>query len=190
MRHTQHSMRRGMSLVEGMISMGVLVIGILGALQGILFASQQNAVASKLARATSMAAQIRLGIESQGRVKLKAGMLTSSCTAVGSVSATIAGLLDGMAASTVTGACVVDVDAWDNAAATIDKLVGNYNFAQDFKGNAGPFRRLIVYLPTATADDFAVIVSVPDTGRRVFVRQFVGLYDSSVATGNGTGVSL
>ena len=38
--------RRGMSLIEGMMAMAVLVIGILGALQGILFASQQNAVAA------------------------------------------------------------------------------------------------------------------------------------------------
>ena len=170
--------------------MGVLVIGILGALQGILFASQQNAVATRLARATSMAAQIRLGIEAQGRTKLKAGMLTSSCVAVGAATAAIQALTDGLSGTAVAGACIVDVDAWDGAAAQIDKLVAGYDFPNDFKGDSGPFRRIVIYLPTATTDDFAVLVSTPDTGRRIFVRQFVGLYDNTVATGNGTGVNL
>ena len=69
---------RGMSLIEGMISMAVLVIGILGALQGIMFASQQNGVAARLARASSMAAQVRAGIEAQGFARLLAGPIANA----------------------------------------------------------------------------------------------------------------
>ncbi|MBS1153639.1 MAG: putative prepilin-type protein [Myxococcaceae bacterium] len=186
--------RRGMSLVEGMISMAILVIGILGALQGILFASQQNSVAGRLARATSMAAQIRLGLEAQGRTKLllPAGPIGNSaiCIPVGSASATLKALTDGLDGSLVVGACIVDVDAFDNGAAQIDKLVGSYDFPYDYAGGNGPFRRVLVYLPSAAADTFAVIVSTKDTGRRIFVKQMVGLYNSSPTTGNGTLVNL
>lgn len=199
-----HSSRRGMSLVEGMISMGVLVIGILGALQGILFASQQNAVAGRLARATSMAAQIRLGLEAQGRTKLLSatGPIGGSCTAVGSASAALKALTDGLDASTLTGACILDVDALDlpNSASPSNAsklLVGGYNFTENFRGDKGPFRRVVVFLPTGTVDTFAVVVSTPDTGRRVFVKQFVALYNSAATVpgcttncGNGSGVDL
>ncbi len=188
---TQPRSARGMSLIEGMISMGVLVIGILGALQGILFASQQNAVASRLARGTSMAAQIRLGLESQGRAKLKlpGGAIGSSsnCIPFASASTPLKALTDGLA---VSGSCILDVDAFDKTAPAIDRLVGNYNFAEDFHGALGNFRRVVVYLPNVSTDAFAVIVSTSDTGRRVFVKQFVALYDSSPTTGNGTLVNL
>lgn len=209
------SSHRGMSLVEGMISMGVLVIGILGALQGILFASQQNAVAGRLARSTSMAAQIRLGLESQGRAKLVAGtgVIGNSTTCVPVGSSPVAALADGLnvpvdhdTGLAIAGACIVDVDAYDlaNVGTPINQLVPGYKFAQDFKGDNGPFRRVLVYLPSLgvqanrTADNFAVVVSTPDTGRRIFVRQFVALYDSGpcatpsnpTLTGNGSAVDL
>jgi type II secretory pathway pseudopilin PulG len=188
---THQRSARGMSLIEGMISMGVLVIGILGALQGILFASQQNAVASRLARGTSMAAQIRLGLESQGRTKLllPAGAIGNGarCIPFASATAALKALTDGLA---VAGSCILDVDAFDQTAASIDKLVGAYNFAEDFHGAVGNFRRVVVYLPNASTDAFAVVVSTSDTGRRVFVKQFVALYDSSPTTGNGTLVNL
>lgn len=179
-----------MSLIEGMISMAVLVIGILGALQGILYASQQNAVAARLARATSMAAQIRMGIESQGRAKLKLGSgaigNSAICIPVGT-DAALDALTDGLA---VAGSCTVDVDVFDAGAAQIDKLVGNYNFGEDYSGGGAQFRRVVVYLPNTSADAFAVVVSTRETGRRIFVKQFVALYDSSPTTGNGTGVNL
>jgi len=179
--------RRGMSLVEGMISMAVLVIGILGALQGILFASQQNAVAGRLARTTSMGAQIRLGLEAQGRAKLVAGPLANVavCVPFPATPALVA-LTDGVA---VAGSCIIDVDAYDSAAAPIDRLVGKYDFAADYKAGNGQFRRVAVSLPGTGLNNFAVVVSTPDTGRRIFSKQFVALYDSS-PTGNQTGVDL
>jgi Tfp pilus assembly protein PilV len=195
--------RRGMSLIEGMISMAILVVGILGALQGILYASQQNGVAARLARATSMAAQIRFGIEAQGRTKLLAasGPIGSSTTCIAAGAGTTQAfkdLTDGLWNTTLAGACIVDVDLWDSttAATANDRLVPNYNFttlAGDYNPGAsttgGPFRRMLVYLPNPSADVIVVVVSTPEVGRRVFVRQTVGLYDSSTA-GNSAGVNL
>ncbi len=194
MGHPNKSARRGMSLIEGMISMGVLAIGILGALQGTIFAAQQNATAAKLARATSMAAQIRIGLEAQGYAKLRAGLVATSCTPVGGASAAVKKLTDGLDA---VGNCIIDVDVVDPATATLaDRLVAKYDYANDFRGDEGPFRRLVVFTPgvvlgdgTRLTDTYAVVVSVSEIGRRVFVRQFAAIYDPST-TGNSSGLSL
>jgi hypothetical protein len=170
-----------------------LAIGILGALQGTLFAAQQNATATKLARATSMAAQIRNGLEAQGYTKLTTGMVATSCTPVGGASAALKLLTDGLDA---VGNCIIDVDVVDPGIATVaDKLVSNYDYTHDYLGNNGPYRRVVVYTPgvvlgdgTRTADTYAVVVSVSETGRRIFVKQFAAIYDSSPA-GNGTNIT-
>lgn len=185
-----------MSLIEAMIAMGILMIGILGALQGTLHASRQNSLAARVARATSMAAQVRRGLEAQGWAKLTtaSGLATATnCTAIGSASAPLRALTDGLDATAVANACIVDLDAFDAAAAAADKIVPSYNLAQDYNGGNGPYRRVVVFLPgntlgrNASADSFVVVVSSKDATRRVFVRQVVGLYNFGPATATGTG---
>lgn len=185
--------RNGMSLIEGMISMAVLVIGILGALQGILFASQQNSMAARLARATSMGAQVRQGLEAQSRAKLASptGIFGdgSKCLPVASATALLP-YTDGVHATGIAGTCIVDLDAVDSAAASADKIVTTYDLTGDYNAGNGMYRRVLVYSPVVGGvDNVAVIVSTRSVGRRIFSKQFVGLVDVSVA-GNGTGVEL
>ncbi len=185
--------RNGMSLIEGMISMAVLVIGILGALQGILFASQQNSVAARLARASSMGAQVRQGLEAQGRAKLASatGIFGDSSTCLPIASATaLLPFTDGVHATGIAGTCIVDLDAFDSSAAAADKIVTTYDLTGDYNSGNGLYRRMLVYSPVVGGvDNVAVVVSTRGVGRRIFARQFVGLVDVTV-TGNGTGVEL
>ncbi len=193
MTQSNAKLRRGMSLIEGMVSMGVLVVGILGAMQGIMFASQQNSVAARLARASSMGAQVRQGLQQQGRAKLASGtgLFGNAATCLPTASATaLLPFTDGVAGTGIAGTCVVDLDAFDATAAASDKIVTTYDSASDYNGGAGLYRRILVYSPVVGGvDNVAVIVSTKAVGRRIFSKQFVGLIDVTV-TGNGTGIEL
>src|SRR5690242_2118489 len=107
---------RGMSLIEGMISMAVLAIGILGAFQGILFASQQNSVASRLARASSMAAQVLQGLEQQGFAAVQNIATSASCVSAATAPATLTALTDGIQNTGIPGTCIIDLDLFETTA--------------------------------------------------------------------------
>ena len=62
--------QRGATLIEGMAAAAILAFGISGVFGGLLFASQQNAAANRLSQASAIAAQVRAGLQLQGRARL------------------------------------------------------------------------------------------------------------------------
>ena len=62
--------RRGISLLESMIAMAVLSVGVLGVIQALLIASNQNAVAGRMLRATAIANTVRATISTRGLTQL------------------------------------------------------------------------------------------------------------------------
>jgi type II secretory pathway pseudopilin PulG len=63
---------RGVTLLEGLISTVILLTGMIGVLQGVAVASQQNAIANRHLRATIIAHELMTAIEQQGRARLLA----------------------------------------------------------------------------------------------------------------------
>jgi hypothetical protein len=192
MTHSRPLRRRGTTLIEGLISTTVLIIGIVGAFQGILQASTQNTVASRIARATAMATQARISLERQTLARLTAGtgvLGNGACVAPTAAHVALTDQLAGMAEVT----CVVDLDIAD-ADPTLtpnNKIFAKYDFANDYTN--GSFRRLLVYMRAAVPADpslprnpdvVAVVVSVKEGGRRVFVKQFASFFNAN------TGVEL
>lgn len=188
------SRRRGMTLVEGMISTGVLIIGMIGAFQGIIFASQQNAVAARLSRGTAMATQIRHSLERHSRNKMvqPTGLFgdPGKCVAP---SATHLALTDGASGVGVPGTCVVDLDVIDTSMGP-DKVVGKYDLAEDYNGGRGFYKRLLVYVPgppvavtvpplPRNPDVVTVVVVVrAEFLRNYVIKQHVAFYETGAGT--------
>lgn len=68
---------RGVSLIEGMVASGVLLIGMIGVFQGLGAASKQNALAEKVSRQTAVAKQMRMALQNAGREQIKNRFLCS-----------------------------------------------------------------------------------------------------------------
>jgi hypothetical protein len=81
--------RRGVTLIEGMISTVILLTGMVGILQGLAFASMQNTMANRQTRASIIAQELIVSLEQQGRAQLYAsgGLFTSAecSTSVGTL---------------------------------------------------------------------------------------------------------
>lgn len=172
-----------MSLLEGLMSGVVLAFGLLAALQGFIFASQQNSSAAKMTRATSVASQLRSALQTRTRAQLRATVLSSGNCTTNGVTTALAGKLFPVP-SGFTG-CVVDLDAVEALAATPAVKVVPGVVGED----AATFRRAILYIsgPTAGFDQLQIIVSWNDVGQRRFLQQSLALYDPAV---NGAGVEL
>ncbi len=169
--------RRGTTLVEGMVSLAIFSIGVIGALQFIIVASRQNTSAARLTHAGGIARQVRSAMQSRGRTWLTGtGPLQSaSCTSDASVQQ-LAGPLASMP-------CVIDLDAFEGAAGV---LVPGYPTDDQER-----FRRVLVWAQDGSAtprvDEVTVVVSFLDLGRRMFATQPLALYYVSA---NQAGVEL
>ncbi|AKQ68723.1 putative prepilin-type protein [Myxococcus hansupus] len=179
-RSTRRGAQRGATLIEGMAAAAVLAFGVSGVFGGLIFASQQNTAANRLSQATAIAAQVRSGLQIQGRARLftGAGPLTNGRCSSAAETLELAGGL-----SSLPNACVVDLDAYESA--TPDPLLkvvpGYWEGGQDY------YRRVLVWTPDTAVDSVAVVVSFPNAGQRRYVKQFVALYNP---VENGAGVEL
>ncbi len=156
---------RGAVLLEAMAASAVFAIGIAGLYQGIIFASRQNAVANRMVRAGAIASQLRSALEAQGFAHLSGAggaLEDAQCTAVSDVTERAAGL-DG-----VTGACVIDLDAYEAGAAAGLRLQPGYS-----DDDRRIYRRVLVRMPV-TADSVlvGVVVSWKEMGEIRFHKHF------------------
>lgn len=152
---------RGAVLIEAMAAGAILVVGLLGALQTILFAAQQNSFANKMARGSQIARQVRVGLELRGWSRANA--LTGSC--LSGVDRELAGGLETL----VPPPCVIDLDV----PAISAQLVPGYS-AEDSR----LYRKVAVFIPgTGVIDTYAVVVSWNELRGRHFSRQMVALYN-------------
>ncbi|GEM_PF-5481442 len=176
----RHATARGATLIEGMAAAAILAFGISGVFGGLMFASQQNAAANRLSKASAIAAQVRSGLQLQGRARLlsDAGPLTSARCSGAPETLELAGGL-----SALPDACVVDLDAYeDGTADPLLKVVPGYS-----NDERQDYRRVLVWTPTQAIDSVAVVVSFRNVGRWRSVKQYVGLYNPAE---NGAGVEL
>jgi len=169
---------RGFSLVEGMVTAAVLAVGILGALQGMIVASQQNSIAYRMTRATVVAAQVRAGLLGQSRARLTSAtgpLLPSRCTSDAAVKARAGGL-----EAMVPAPCIIDLDAFDlgTAAGTDAVIVPGFTAA-----DRDVYSRVLVWTTDAAngLDTIGVVVSFRAAGQRRFHQQFAVVYDPSVS---------
>jgi hypothetical protein len=200
--------RRGLTIIEGLMSSVILLLGMLGIIRGIIVASQQNAMANQMTRAGAITSQVRVGLENQGRDRLINGPLplfaAANCIAPNTPAAALAGGLESMTLATDVAAgwtrlCIVDFDAVDDARAANEKLVAGY--APDDRAF---YRRFVVLFQTndtvtdsesgdvrtVRANQVAIVVSWMAAGQRVFSRRFVGFYDSGSTNGNSTRIDI
>ncbi len=188
---------RGVTILESLAAAAVLIIGILGAVQALGFASKQNADADKRTRATSLAARVRSAVEGYGWSRLTAagGPLTA-CTSDAAVLELVQHLPAASGAGTAV--CVIDLDAWDAAAQPSERVVPGHR-AEDER----LYRRvLVLFAPDASGGasvpasarafrEVAVVVSWrTGVGNRAQVTSMLGLYDPRANTGNETHVEI
>lgn len=179
---------RGATLVEGMAAAGILAVGILGAIQTLLAASQQNVIAARLTRASQIAVATRSGLELARYKGLSApGDLLdpANCTTAPAITA-LAGGLQALAPPP----CILDLDALDVLRVPGTEIVPGYQPA-----DASPltttdgdlFRRILVVVAQPGITSLTVVVSFRTGASRTFIRQTTALYDPAT---NQAGVEL
>lgn len=203
-------MKRGQTLLEGMIAATILAIGVTAIIQAILFSTVQNAGAGRVTEAASIAGQVAAGLSRYDVRQLKetsAFLSSTFCTAgsaelleytggieaVTSVANGDTRCVGGSCASTNMTAtpCIVDIDAYDgpsSAAPLNRRLVGGYNYAARYKASpdrSGYKRVAVVFDDFATSKmvNVTVVVSFLEAGRRKFVRRNVTLTEATGLAG-------
>lgn len=186
---------RGVTLLEGLISSVVLLIGLVGVIQGVLVAALQNSMANRHTRASVIAQEMLGSLERQGRGRLLAtsGLLGgASCTATpGAALAPYTGGLETIP-STLTGfsACVVDLDTVAGSDAAVRALTPGYLTTTEPGDDDDVFTRVVAAYTNATDTEITwvgVAVSWREAGRVRTVKRFTALYDTAV---NQTNVEL
>jgi len=191
---------RGVSLIEGMTSSVVLLIGLVGVFQGIVVASRQNSMANQATRASGIASQMRVALDTLGRARAIGtpqlpGILTGpSCNATPEVRALAGGLenLKPESGEAWTVRCIFDLDAYEKATQPAGRLLPSYS-----DEDARRYRRVAVVVErpdketNVSVHQVTVVVSWTELGRRRFVRQYFGFYDYDPGPfGNGTNVEI
>lgn len=186
---------RGVSLIEGMTASVVLLIALVGIFQGLMVASRQNSLANLATRASGIASQARVALDTLGRDRVvgTSGLLTGAgCTTSPSVLA-LAGGMESLKPATGeawTVRCIFDLDASEKALTPANRLLPSYSDS-DFSR----YRRILVViekpdeLTGVTMHQVTVVVSWMELGRRRFVRQYFGFYDPG-PFGNETNVEI
>lgn len=179
--HTERvRVARGVTLLEALISTLVLLAGLVGVLQGVLFASRQNHSALAISEAASIASQVRAGMTWQGRTRLV------SSSPVGLLDAArcdpslapLAGTLETLAPAP----CFVDLDAFDAAPPDTGwEIIPGYSDRSE-----AIYRRVLVWQTgNPTLESVSVVVSWLEGGVRQFHQQYLSLYN---AQANGAGM--
>lgn len=183
MRLSSHS-TRGVSLIEGMIATMVLLVGMVGVLQGLAIASAQNSIANRHTRASIIAQQLATAIEQQGRARLLA---TSGLFATGQCASTVPGAIapyigdlaplpPSLSAQgfTAAGTCYVDFDA---LGAAYRDMTPGYGTQDD-----ATYRRVVVVFQHPTVPDIIYVgvnVGWRDAGQVRIVKRFTAVYDTT-----------
>ena len=162
----------------------ILLVGMVGILQGLAFASIQNSMANRSGRASVIAQQLISAIEQQGRANLTATSGLFGATAcVSSIPGTVSAfsgeltpLPPSLAAQGFTAAkmCFIDFDA---SSAAFKSLTPGYT-TQD---NTTYQRLVVVYQHPTVPDVIYVGVNVGwrDGGRVRISKRFTALYDTA-----------
>lgn len=192
-------MRRGQTLLEGLIAAVILAIGITGVLQAVLLSSTQNAGAGRITEAAAISNQVANGLLRYDIRQLKeAGLLDGTrCSADATIISYAGGLetqtlitggntrcASGNCSSsdiTTTTPCVVDLDEYEQDTGVADnrKLVSGYNFAARYQaGQPGGYKRVAVVFNNETASrtiQVTTVTSFVEAGRRRFLRRSVSM---------------
>jgi hypothetical protein len=190
--------QRGVSLIEGMTASVVLLIGLMGVFQGIMVASRQNSMANRATRASGIASQVRVALDTLGRERVigspqSPGLLSGGgCNATPEVRALAGGMetLEPSPGDAWSVRCIFDLDAYEAQAEASQKLLPGYP-TLDFDH----YRRVLVViekpdeLTGVAIHQVTVVVSWMEMGRRRFVRQYFGFYDPG-PFGNETNVEI
>lgn len=185
---------RGVSLIEGLIATLVLLLGLVGVLQGLVVASVQNSVANRHSRAVVIAQQMLTAIEQQGRTRLLAvtpmGLFSAPCQSFSSLSmgAGSTALFQGAPAwpdisavpSSLPGytACYVDFDS-----PSILAVFGNITPGYSAQDNTTYERAIAVYRNLGDPTQLIYVgvnVGWRELGRVRTVKRFTALYDTAV----------
>lgn len=187
---------RGVSLIEGMTASVVLLIGLVGIFQGILVASRQNIMANHATRASGIASQVRVALDTLGSARVigtaeRPGLLSGeSCDPGEDVRALAGGMetLEPTEDDAWRVSCIFDLDAYEKTASASQRLLPSY--AAD---DLNYYRRVLVVIDKqdagVTVNQVTVVVSWVEMGKRRFVRQYFGFYDSG-PFGNETYVEI
>lgn len=189
---------RGVSLIEGMIASVVLLIGLVGLFQGLMVATRQNIMANHATRASGIASQVRVALDTLGWARVigtssTPGLLSGEPCEPGDEVRALAGGMEALSPTRDDGwrvRCIFDLDAYEKSAAPSEQLLPGYA-----AGDMSHFRRVLVVIDTldeatgVTINQVTVVVSWTELGKRRFVRQYFGFYDSG-AFGNETYVEI
>lgn len=184
---------RGVTLIEGLMASMVLLVGMVGVLQGVLFASQQNTFAQRQLRASLIANETLTALRTVGwsRLNHTTGIFQANCMA--SVPTAFVPFTKGLHAAVppnVPGTfsiCTVDLDTVAAGNPTVRAMTAGYqmNDATVFGEEDDLFTRvLIAYRNTAAANApnsavnyVTVVVSWRALGEVKSVVQSTALYD-------------
>jgi hypothetical protein len=183
-RHSALRSKRGVSLIEGLMSTVILLVGMVGILQGLAFASIQNSMANRSGRASVIAQQLISAIEQQGRANLVAtGGLFGASTCVATIPTTVSAfsgeltpLPPSLSSQGFTAAkmCFIDFDA---SSAAFKSLTPGYTTQDDTT-----FQRLVVVYQHPTVPDVIYVgvnVGWRDGGQVRIIKRFTALYDTT-----------
>ncbi|MFL5355161.1 hypothetical protein [Archangium sp.] len=190
--------RRGVSLIEGMTASVVLLIALVGIFQGLMVASRQNSLANLATRASGIASQVRVALDTLGRDRVVGvtgtpGLLAGSACSTDPAVRVLAGGMESLKPATGEAwavKCIFDMDASEKALTAANRLLPSYSDS-DFSR----YRRILVViekpdeLTGVTMHQVTVVVSWMELGRRRFVRQYFGFYDPG-PFGNETNVEI
>lgn len=128
MQKRRKSSQRGVTLLEGMMASVVLLLGLVGILNGIIFAARQNSVANKMVRAGALANRIRAGLMTQGPGRFNANAVTTSrCTSGNIDSYKTDGRLPAFDASSlpsgISGVCAMNLKEFEESSNDADKKI-------------------------------------------------------------------
>lgn len=175
---------RGVTLIEGLVSTVILLTGMVGVLQGLMFASQQNSIANRHTRASVIAQELMSAIEQQGRARLLAtgGLFASpQCagtfpTAVNAFRGDLAPTPPALTAQgfTVAATCYID---FDSLGAAFQAMTPGYSAI-----DRTTYERVVAVYQHPTNPEVLYIglnVGWRDAGRARVVKRFSALYDTS-----------
>lgn len=176
---------RGVTLLEGLIATMILLIGMVGVLQGLAIASVQNAMANRHTRASVIAQELVSAVEHQGRARLVAsgGLFSGSACAptpppgVAPFQGELQPLPPSLAARgfDAANACFIDFDALGVA---FRALTPGYTAQDDTT-----YQRLVaVYRHPTNSEVLFIGVNVGwrDAGQVRLAKRFTALYDTSI----------
>ncbi len=172
--------RRGVTLIEGLISTLILLVGMVGVLQGLTIASVQNSMANRHTRASIIAQELMGSIEQQGRARLmtaSTGLFMANCVTSNPL-ATYKGDLD-VTTAALTGQgftpCFIDLDATANVG--FQPMTPGYKVTVDGR----TYKRLITVYKNTNPEVMYVAVNVGwrDGGQVRVVKRFTAIYDTT-----------